>query len=98
MIAADKILADFGHRSPGVLGLTSVDPSTLGRKTLYELASLKYCYNVQYGALSFLLSLLLQLVRIVLHHKSLNLDVMHRSSPVRDSHPSPNENAQMRIF
>ena len=23
----------------------SVDPSTLGRKTLYELASLKYCYN-----------------------------------------------------
>ena len=22
----------------------SVDPSTLGRKTLYELASLKYCY------------------------------------------------------
>ena len=25
----------------------SVDPSTLGRKTLYELASLKYCYNPQ---------------------------------------------------
>ena len=24
----------------------SVDPSTLGRKTLYALASLKYCYNV----------------------------------------------------
>ena len=24
----------------------SVDPSTLGRKTLYELASLKYCYRV----------------------------------------------------
>ena len=24
----------------------SVDPSTLGLKTLYELASLKYCYNV----------------------------------------------------
>ena len=24
----------------------SVDPSTLGQKTLYELASLKYCYNV----------------------------------------------------
>ena len=24
----------------------SVDPSTLGRKTLYELAFLKYCYNV----------------------------------------------------
>ena len=23
----------------------SVDPSTLGQKTLYELASLKYCYN-----------------------------------------------------
>ena len=23
----------------------SVDPSTLGLKTLYELASLKYCYN-----------------------------------------------------
>ena len=23
----------------------SVDPSTLGRKTLYALASLKYCYN-----------------------------------------------------
>ena len=24
----------------------SVDPSTLGMKTLYELASLKYCYNL----------------------------------------------------
>ena len=24
-----------------------VDPSTLGRKTLYELASLKYCYNAR---------------------------------------------------
>ena len=25
----------------------SVDPSTLGRKTLYELSSLKYCYNLR---------------------------------------------------
>ena len=25
----------------------SVDPSTIGRKTLYELASLKYCYIMQ---------------------------------------------------
>ena len=25
-------------------GVPSVDPSTLGLKTLYELASLKYCY------------------------------------------------------
>ena len=29
----------------------SVDPSTLGRKTLYELASLKYCYNTSLGNL-----------------------------------------------
>ena len=28
-------------------GHPSVDPSTLGRKTLYELASLKYCYNAE---------------------------------------------------
>ena len=27
-------------------GAPSVDPFTLGAKTLYELASLKYCYNV----------------------------------------------------
>ena len=27
-------------------GVPSVDPSTLGRKTLYKLASLKYCYNI----------------------------------------------------
>ena len=29
----------------------SVDPSTLGRKTLYALASLKYCYNPLIGPL-----------------------------------------------
>ena len=28
------------------LDVPSVDPSTLGRKTVYALASLKYCYNV----------------------------------------------------
>ena len=32
----------WGLRHPR--DVPSVDPSTLGRKTLYELASLKYCY------------------------------------------------------
>ena len=33
----------WGLRHPQ--DVPSVDPSTLGRKTLYELASLKYCYS-----------------------------------------------------
>ena len=37
----------------------SVDPSTLGLKTLYELASLKYCYNKFDIAFSVTLGLLL---------------------------------------
>ena len=36
----------------------SVDPSTLSQKTLFKLASLKYCYNIEYivykpGAVNF---------------------------------------------
>ena len=33
----------------------SVDPSTLGRKTLYALASLKYCYNSLFYHLVYVL-------------------------------------------
>ena len=36
-----------GQRHPRYV--PSVDPSTLGRKTLYELASLKYCYITDWG-------------------------------------------------
>ena len=34
-----------GHPEGAAGPKASVDPSTLGRKTLYALASLKYCYN-----------------------------------------------------
>ena len=36
----------WGLRHPLDVPSVSVDSSTLGQKTLYELASLKYCYNV----------------------------------------------------
>ena len=34
-------------------GYPSVDPSTLGGKTLYKLASLKYCYIIQERLMCF---------------------------------------------
>merc|ERR1739842_71216 len=37
-------LGDIPWRLQHPRDVPSVDPSTLGRKTLYELASLKYCY------------------------------------------------------
>ena len=44
-----ELMGFFLTSCVGINLVPLVDPSTLGRKTLYALASLKYCYNTDFA-------------------------------------------------